>query len=317
MLKKLVEQGQLTAAEAALAARLPVAADITVEADSGGHTDNRPLVALLPAILSVREELMAKFGYTTPLRVGAAGGLGTPAAVNAAFTLGAAYVLTGSINQCARESGLSEEGQKLIAQATIADVMMAPAGDMFEMGVKVQVLKRGILFGVRGAKLYDIYTKYDSLEQIPPATLAQVEKDILQKPVAQVWEETRQYFAKVKPEEVTRANADPKHKMALVFRWYLGLSSRWAIQGIPERRLDYQIWCGPAQGAFNAWVAGTFLEPYSNRTVAQIAFNLMHGAASVARAQQLRAAGVDVPQSAFQYRPREFSLAATGASTYA
>ena len=34
--------------EAELAARVPVAEDITVEADCGGHTDNRPLAALLP-----------------------------------------------------------------------------------------------------------------------------------------------------------------------------------------------------------------------------------------------------------------------------
>jgi hypothetical protein len=29
--------------------RVPLACDITVEADSGGHTDNRPLSVLLPA----------------------------------------------------------------------------------------------------------------------------------------------------------------------------------------------------------------------------------------------------------------------------
>ena len=33
-------------------ATLPLAEDVTVEADSGGHTDNRPLTALLPAILA-------------------------------------------------------------------------------------------------------------------------------------------------------------------------------------------------------------------------------------------------------------------------
>ena len=91
---------------------MPVAEDITVEADRGGHTDNRPLVALLPAILALRDELAARHGYTRPIRVGAAGGLGTPAAVAAAFALGAAYVLTGSVNQAAVESGLSDDGQE-------------------------------------------------------------------------------------------------------------------------------------------------------------------------------------------------------------
>ena len=105
-------------------------------------------------------------------------------------------------------------------------------------------------------------------------------------------------------EQVGRAERDPKHQMALVFRWYLGLSSRWAIDGIDERRTDYQIWCGPAMGAFNAWAAGSFLAEPADRTVVQIARNLLEGAAVVTRAQQLRAYGVAVPPVAFNYRPR-------------
>ena len=46
----------------------------------GGHTDNRPLAALFPAILGLRDELAAQHGYARPIRVGAAGGLGTPGA---------------------------------------------------------------------------------------------------------------------------------------------------------------------------------------------------------------------------------------------
>jgi PfaD family protein len=186
--------------------------------------------------------------------------------------------------------------------------MMAPAGDMFEMGVKVQVLKRGTMFGVRGAKLFDIYNRHESLEQIPAAVRASLEKDLFQRSIEEVWAETRQYFLKMKPDEVTRAEKDPKHRMALVFRWYLGLSSRWAIQGDPARKLDYQIWCGPAMGAFNQWVAGSFLEPAANRTVGQIGLNLMYGATQIARAHQMRCAGVDVGQSAFRYVPRELDL---------
>jgi hypothetical protein len=57
-------------------------------------------------------------------------------------------------------------------------------------------------------------------------------------------------------------------------------------------------------GAFNAWVRGTFLEPVEDRTVRQIALNLLEGAATVTRAGQLRAAGVAMPVSAFDFRPR-------------
>jgi trans-AT polyketide synthase, acyltransferase and oxidoreductase domains len=53
--------------------------------------------------------------------------------------------------------------------------------------------------------------------------------------------------------------------MALVFRWYLGQSSRWANAGEPTRKLDYQVWRGPSMGAFNEWVKGSCLEPPPNR----------------------------------------------------
>ena len=95
--------------------------------------------------------------------------------------------------------------------------------------------------------------------------------------------------------------------MALCFRWYLGLSSKWAIWGQDDRRMDYQIWCGPAMGAFNQWAKGSFLEKPEARQAVQIALNLVEGAACVTRAQQLRSYGVPVPAAAFQFRPRPLS----------
>ena len=95
--------------------------------------------------------------------------------------------------------------------------------------------------------------------------------------------------------------------MALIFRWYLGLSSRWAIAGNSERRSDYQIWCGPAMGAFNDWVRGSELESAQSRTVSQIALNLLEGAAVLTRAHQLRTYGVATPPELFQFHPRQLS----------
>ncbi|MEE2750637.1 MAG: 2-nitropropane dioxygenase, partial [Myxococcota bacterium] len=71
-----------------------------------------------------------------------------------------------------------------------------------------------------------------------------------------------------------------------------------------ERRTDYQIWCGPAMGAFNQWTLGTFLATPEHRSVVQVARNLMEGAAVVTRAQQLRSYGVPVPTAGFDFRPR-------------
>ena len=304
MIAALLAQGQITDEEARLAPLVAVAEDITVEADSGGHTDNRPLTALLPIVLGLRDEITARHGYARSVRVGAAGGIGTPGSVAGAFALGAAYVMTGSINQAAVESGLSAHGKQLLANADVADVVMAPAADMFEMGVKVQVLKRGTMFAPRATRLYQCYDLYDSLEAIPAAERGRLEREVFQQPMAAVWEETRRFFTERDPAQLDRAATDPRHQMALVFRWYLGLSSHWAIAGTPERKMDLQIWCGPAMGAFNAWVAGSFLEALEERTVAQIAFNMLEGAAVITRAQQLRSAGVHVPDAAFHFAPR-------------
>lgn len=304
LLDTLLARGQLSREEAELAAALPLAEDLTVEADSGGHTDNRPLAALLPTLARLRDRIASEHGYAMPIRIGAAGGLGTPAAVAAAFALGADYVQTGSVNQACVESGLHESARALLAEADIADVTMAPAADMFEMGVEVQVLRRGSLFAPRARKLYELYRAYPALEAIPASERARIERDLLRASFDEAWAATRAFWQARDPAEVARAETDPKHRMALVFRSYLGLSSRWAIDGVLERRADYQIWCGPAMGAFNAWVAGSFLADPAQRSVVQVARNLLEGAAVLTRVQQLRALGLPLPVEAFDFRPR-------------
>jgi PfaD family protein len=303
MLRALVAQNLLTQSEADLAAKVPVAEDITVEADSGGHTDNQLLVALFPTIMALRDELVLQHGYDRPIRVGAAGGLGTPGSLAAAFSMGAAYVVTGSVNQAAVEAGLSDAGKAMLAEADVADVIMAPAADMFELGVNVQVLKRGTMFGVRSSKLYEAWHSNASLEAIPLELKTKLERDVLHATFDEIWAETRGFWQKRDPAEVVRAEADPKHRMALVFRWYLGKASKWAIDGEVSRRADYQIWSGPAMGAFNRWAAGSFLAEPKNRSVVQIALNLLEGAAVITRAGQLRGFGLPISTASFQFRP--------------
>jgi PfaD family protein len=302
-LTRLVELGRLSAEEAELAAAVPLVTDLTAEADSGGHTDNRPAITLLPTMLALRDELAAAHGYDRPPCVGLGGGIATPEAAAAAFALGAAYVLTGSINQCCVEAGTSEAVCVMLAEAGQADVAMAPAADMFELGIKVQVLKRGTMFPYRAAKLYELYTAYPAYDQIPAKQRVILERDFFRCSFDQEWEQTRQYFMQRDPKQIERAEKDPKHKMALVFRSYLGRSSLWAISGEPTRKIDYQIWCGPAMGAFNQWVRGSFLEtPQSRRTV-ELAMNLLFGAAVATRANWLRAQGISFPASAGAFRP--------------
>ncbi|MGF7237735.1 MAG: PfaD family polyunsaturated fatty acid/polyketide biosynthesis protein [Frankia sp.] len=305
ILRTLIDRNLLTPEEASLAAAVPVAQDVTVEADSGGHTDNRPLAVMLPAVLALRDSLTARFGYPEPIRVGAAGGLGTPQAVASAFALGADYVVTGSVNQVAVEAGLSDDAKSLLAEADVTDVTMAAAADMFEFGVKLQVLRRGTMFATRANRLYEVYRSYESLDAIPAAERATLERDILGDTLDATWARTVAYWRSREPATLERAERDPKHRMALLFRSYLGQASQWAIVGDTGRRTDYQIWCGPAMGAFNRWTQGGFLARPENRTVVQIARNLLEGAAVATRLHQLRSYGVPLPAAAFGlFRPR-------------
>jgi PfaD family protein len=292
-LRRLKELGKITDEQAAMARQIPMAQDLTAEADSGGHTDNRPALCLFPTMMALRDEMARQHDYGIPLRVGLAGGIATPESAAAAFAMGAAYILTGSVNQSCVEADTSLLVKKMLAEARQADVIMAPAADMFELGVKVQVLKRGTMFSMRGSRLYDLYRSYDRYEDVPEDQRKLVEETFLKNTFENEWENTRAFFNRRDPVQVDRAQKDPKHKMALIFRSYLGQASLWAKSGVPERAIDYQIWCGPAMGAFNEWVKGSVLEPPQNRKTVTIALNLLYGAAVISRLNGLKNQGVD------------------------
>lgn len=294
LLKELLKSGEISKEQASLAQKIPMAQDITAEADSGGHTDNRPAMALIPSMLALCERMQSKYNYSQKLRVGAAGGIATPASAAAAFLMGAAYIVTGSVNQACVESGTSPAVREILAQTEQADMVMAPAADMFEMGVKVQVLKRGTMFPMRAARLYELYNSYAKIEDIPASQRSMLEKNFFRAGVDEIWEQTRKYFEERDDTQIASAEKNPKHKMALIFRWYLGQTAHWAISGDPARKIDCQIWCGPAMGAFNEWVKGTGLEKASNRKVVSVALNILHGAAVMMRLSALRSQGVNL-----------------------
>ena len=249
------------------------------------------------------------------VRVGAGGGIGCPEAAAAAFAMGADFIVTGTINQMARQSGTCDTVRKQLSQATYSDVVMAPAADMFDEGVKLQVLKKGTMFPSRALKLYELFISYPSLDALPKETVAKLEKTVFRKPISQVWDETVDFTlnALKDPEKIERANKDPKLKMSLVFRWYLGLSSGWANGGVNDRALDFQVWCGPAIGSFNDFIRGTYLDPAVSgvfHDVYEANLQILRGACFVRRCRQIQAdaaynAAVD--QSALApYRPEPF-----------
>jgi PfaD family protein len=169
------------------------------------------------------------------------------------------------------------------------------------------VLTRGTLFAARAGRLYDIYRRYRSLAEIPADTRQRLEREVFGADMAEIWADTERFWRERDPGQLLRAEHDPRHRMALVFRWYVGNASRWAIEGRSERRADYQLWAGPALGAFNSWARGSLLADPSQCTVTQIALNLLEGAAVTTRAHQLRTFGVPVPDAALTFRPRKLA----------
>jgi PfaD family protein len=306
IIAQLLKEGRITEEEAILAAEISVSEDIIAEADSGGHTDNRPALVLYQNMVLLRNQMMKKHQYKHGrIRIGAAGGICTPHTVYAAFSLGVDFVMTGSINQSCIEAGTCQEVKAILSKLSMSDVANAPSADMFEMGSRVQVMTKGLLFHVKANKLYEVYKNFDSIDQIDTKTRSYLEEKIFKESLNDVWHKTRQFFNDNDPLLLSRADKNEKLKMALIFRSYLGLSSKWAQNGEMDKKIDFQVFCGPAMGAFNRWVKDTYLEYPENRRVADVAKNIVYGAMYLKRLSHLntQCSGIDI--NYFQVIPDE------------
>lgn len=264
LIERLLQESKITREEAFLLRELPMADDVSVEADSGGNTEHGVAYALMPAMIRLRDDMMKKYGYSRKVRIGAAGGIGTPEAAAAAFILGADYIVTGSINQCTVEAATSDVVKELLQQANVQDTDYAPASELFEMGAKMQVLKKGLFFPARANKLYDLYRQYNTLDEIDWKNKETLQEKYFKRSFEQVYTQLKLSYP---AQEIERAEHTPKYKMALVFKWYLNQAFQWALDGVESNKVDYHIQCGPAMGAFNQWVKGTSLEGWRNRHV--------------------------------------------------
>ena len=245
LLGKLVQDGGISAADAELASRFPVADAITIEGDSGGHTDRRPLAVILPTIAAAVAGIQQQHNYSMPIWIGAAGGLACPYSIRAAMALGADYVVLGSVHQSLLEAGTSTM-VKHASTAAITDCGFGAAPDMFEQGSQVQVLTKRTLYANRSQKLYRFYQRYDSLEAMDSSERQQLEKMIFQLPIEVVEAETKDFWQSHYPKMWERAEAEP----AQIGLCCAGTSVNQVAgrRGIAERQRDFQIWCGPAIG---------------------------------------------------------------------
>lgn len=278
ILNKLLSENKISAESAQLASRIAVADAVCVESDSGGHTDMGSLLAIFPSIAAMRTRLVKQHGIEKPL-VGAAGGIGTPQSIASAFALGADFVCTGSINQCTVEAGTSDEVKTMLQGIDIQDTDYAPSGDMFELGAKVQVLKKGVFFPARANKLYELYQRYTSIDELDAKLVSQLENKYFDKSIEDIYRDSFEYYSKAAPGALAMVEKSPKAKMAFIFRWYFVRTSRLALTGDSKHKADFQVHCGPSLGAFNQIVKGTSMEFWQQRKVASIAKFLMEEAA--------------------------------------
>jgi PfaD family protein len=158
---------------------------------------------------------------------------------------------------------------------------------------------------MRAQKLFELYSHYNSIEEIPLAEREKLEKQVFKREMETVWQDTVKFFEERDPDQIKRASSDPHRKMALVFRWYLGLSSRWSSSGEKGREMDYQIWCGPSMGTFNDWTRGTYLAEPQNRGVVDVARHILTGCAYLYRLQALKMQGLRVSPALEYYRPEK------------
>jgi trans-AT polyketide synthase/acyltransferase/oxidoreductase domain-containing protein len=278
VLAKLLASGALSPAQVELARQVPVADAVCVEADSGGHTDQGMPLTLLPTVLRLRDrcaEQTARFGAAF---VGAAGGIGTPEAAAAMFLMGADFILTGSVNQCTVEAATSDVVKDLLVGMNVHDTDYAPSGEMFEMGSKIQVLKKGIFFPARANKLAQIYARHDSLASLDAETLRLLETRYFKRSLDAVFDEVRRLYPGA---ELERAERLPKQRMSMVLRMYFRDSTRWALAGDLDHKVDFQIQCGPALGALNQWVADTTHADWRTRHVDTLAEMMMDETAAL------------------------------------
>ncbi|MBP2000181.1 trans-AT polyketide synthase/acyltransferase/oxidoreductase domain-containing protein [Paenibacillus shirakamiensis] len=278
LIQDMLAQRLLSSEEARLLQEIPSAEDICVESETGGSNLCSSPYALLPTILQLRDRMMEKYKYMRQIRIGAAGGIGSPDGVVAAFMLGADFIVTGSINQLTVEARISNTAKNLLQQANVQDFQYAPIGELFEIGIKAPVLKKGLLYPARANKLYDLYRTYNSIEEIDQHDRKMIEDKYFYQSFEEIYLKVKQSSH---PLDVDKMERNPKQKMAEIFKWYLKHATQLALIGDANHSVDFQIRSSPALGAFNEWVKGSHLEDWRNRHVDVIGMKLMEASAKV------------------------------------
>ncbi|OLR94815.1 acyltransferase domain-containing protein [Actinokineospora bangkokensis] len=239
LLRQLVDTGVLSPADAA-AARAPLATEVAVE---GEWVSGLPAIAALGAGVAV-----------------GAAGVGTPRAVDAAFALGADFVLTTSLNQATPEAATSTAAKDLLSLLDVGDTTAAPDPDQFGIGGRAEVARKGTLYAARAERLYRLYLRHGTLADLPAHHRDEVERTHFGRPLAEV---------------CAGLPGPPGEELARAFAAYCRDATAAALLGTAGRRMDYRVPAGPDLGAFNGFTRGTALADWRERGAAAVAATLV------------------------------------------
>ena len=142
--------------------------------------------------------------------VGAAGGLGARKLRCRGLLHGGGF-LPDWIDQSMHAEAGTSDAVKDMLQRRFQDTAYAPAGDMFELGAKVQVMKTGCSFPARANKLYGLYLRHNSIDEIDEKTRDQIEKQYLGAPSMRFGKKQRRTIAKQAAKASRKLNA-PRSK---------------------------------------------------------------------------------------------------------
>lgn len=262
-----MQLGNIDSKEAEFLSKIPLCDDICIENDGLGVNH----FGWISSFKKLNHDMSESYGMKKRVRIGICGNIGNPQMLAVAFFSGADFVMTSTINQCTLEADTSERVKELLQEAKENDFLFAPTDNLFEFGEKKSILKKGTLYAVRAQKVYDIYLKYSSLEEIPDE-----QEELLEYYFGISLEQMYQSIVRrVSNREKILIGEQPKYKLGVVLKEYLQLCFIQVKIGEKDWEINYGIEVGSELADMNRWLEGTDLETWKQRKVTIIAKRMM------------------------------------------
>lgn len=268
VVQTLYQNNEITEFEARYAKYIPMCDDLCIEY----HMQGQSALGYMQTMKEMSRLLYEKYNLCHCPRIGIAGGIGNPQMIAVSFLMGADFVVTGSINQCSVEAATSNLVKDNLQSLDEMDFTYAAVSDLFEFGEKKSIVKKGSLYHIRANRLYEVYNRYNSVEEIPEDIRNLIEKKYFQKSFEAIYSDI---YANLTMDNQKLCNEQPKYKMALIFRNFLDKCFQDALDGSLVGKINYQIISSNAIVQFNHWVKDTELCDWKRRHVDIIAKRIM------------------------------------------